>query len=235
MLSIAVPASLKSLVIAQVPEALVIACSETANGTIAELPLDLTKYDAIVFGPGLTLEAAELLVPVLATECPLVLDADGLNGLAHLNLLPRIAQRNSPTILTPHLGEFRRLFPAIASTSLDRLELATRAAKSSGTIVLFKGARTIIAAPDGTLWCLVRSSAALARGGSGDVLAGILGGLIAQTSAPELTAVVATGAWWHAEAALLAAEERTELGVDPLILTKFLAEIPRLSEVIMSK
>ncbi len=229
MLSIAVPASLKNLLVSHVPEALVIDCPETQNGAIAHLPpliADFTQYNTIACGPGLTLEARSIIPQVLESDCATILDADGLNSLAQLNLVPVLSKRSASTILTPHLGEFKRLFPLVANPSEDRFQAVRTAAAYSNTIVLFKGARTVISDPSGTVWCLGQSTAALARGGSGDVLTGILGGLVAQrTSTDDLAGIVATGAWWHAEAALVAAKKRTELGVDPVTLAQFLVEV----------
>jgi len=226
MLSIAVPSSLKSLLVGQLPEALVIGCSETTSGAIAEIEgLDLSQYDAIVCGPGLTIEAHHLIPKILESSLPVILDADALNSLALLNLIPSLPYRNSPTILTPHLGEFKRLFPQIKDPEQDRFTSVSLASQLSGSMILFKGARTLVSNPDGQIWCVAQSTPALARGGSGDVLAGLIGALVAQSFSKDLSAVVATAAWWHAQAALMAEQERTELGVDPLTLSKYLAKV----------
>jgi NAD(P)H-hydrate epimerase len=94
-------------------------------------------------------------------------------------------------------------------------------------VVLLKGARTAIANPSGSIYIIPESTPALARGGSGDVLTGILGGLLAQASSPQMSIaeIVATGAWWHAQAGILAAKERTELGVDAFTLTQYLIPV----------
>ncbi|CCQ58148.1 YjeF protein, function unknown [Crocosphaera watsonii WH 0005] len=92
---------------------------------------------------------------------------------------------------------------------------------------MLKGARTIIANPQGKIWIIPESTPALARGGSGDVLTGLIGGLLAQnkTTNHPLEAMVATAAWWHAQAAILAAKERSELGVDAGTLSQYLHTI----------
>ncbi len=232
MLSIAVPASLKSLLISQLPEALVIGCQETSTGAIAEIEkLDLSQYDAIVCGPGLTLDAHQLIPKILEAESPVILDADGLNAVALLNLVPSLIYRNCPTVLTPHLGEFKRLFSQIDNPQKDRFSSALKAAQLSGSVVLFKGARTVIADPQGKLYCLDKSTPALARGGSGDILAGLTGGLVAQCANRDLGAIVATAAWWHAQGALLAQQERTQLGVDPVTLSSFLTKVLSLLKI----
>jgi NAD(P)H-hydrate epimerase len=227
MLSLAVPESLKPILVNHLPDALIIDCPETATGAIAQLPplaADFSKYRVIACGPGLTLEAQNVVQEVLKADCPLVLDADGLNILAQLGTIESLSQRLAPTVLTPHLGEFKRLFPDIANPDRDRIHAVQQAAAQSGAIILLKGARTAIAHPQKAVWLIAESTPALARGGSGDVLTGLIGGLMAQTTASEqpLEAIVATAAWWHAQAGILAAQERTELGVDAFTLSQYL-------------
>lgn len=226
MLSIAVPESLKPLLVAELPDALIVGCPETADGAIAVLPpeIDLTKFQAIACGPGLTLSAGAIVDQVLASDRPLVLDADALNHLAQRGTVPMLASRQALTILTPHAGEFQRLFPDLNHPC--RITLTRQAAQQSGAIVLLKGARVTIANPQGEVWINPESTSALARGGSGDVLTGMIGGLLAQRLARNLdpigeTAAI-TAAWWHAQAGIRAAQERTELGVDAATLTQYL-------------
>ena len=236
MLSIAVPKSLKSLLISKLPEALVIGCEETNSGAIASLPLseeDLNKFDAIACGSGLTSDAAAIVQRVLSVKSPLVLDADGLNLLAkfwhEMDTEIKHFANSGIRILTPHEGEFKRLFPDIDLSKGDRLEAVRQASQQSNAIVLLKGARTAIANPQGKIWMIPQSTPALARGGSGDVLTGLIGGLIAhlrecdQIDLPEQSFnSVATAAWLHAQAGILAAQERTELGVDGVTLSQYL-------------
>ena len=239
MLSIAVPQSLKSLLISQLPEALVIGCEETASGAIASLPFseaDLNNFDAIACGCGLTSDAEAIIQQVLALKLPLILDADGLNLLAKLwqesSVENRCFEDNIIRILTPHEGEFKRLFPEIDLATGDRLEAVIQASQQSKAIVLLKGARTAIANSQGQVWLIPQSSPALARGGSGDVLTGLIGGLIThlrECPSTDLLAQsfnsVATAAWLHAQAGILAAEERTELGVDGVTLSQYLLQV----------
>lgn len=221
MLSIAVPESLKPLLVAQLPEALIIGCPETESGAIKQLPVQLDSYNAIACGPGLTSEPQSIVETVLNSNLPLILDADGLNILANLRKEGE-KKREAVTIITPHAGEFKRLFPDIDLTK-DRINAVKIAAQQSGTIVLLKGARTAISHPNGSLWINPESTPALARGGSGDVLTGLMGGLVAQTASKQpIDAIVSTAAWWHAQAGILAAQERTELGVDAFTLTQYL-------------
>jgi len=185
MLSIAVPNSLKSLILAQVPDALVIGCPETESGAIASLPdLDLQKYQALACGCGLSVEAFPIVEQVLNSDRPLVLDADGLNALASMGksqITPKLNQRTSALIMTPHWGEFCRLFPDLRE--VERLEALKTAVNQTQATILLKGARTAIAFPHGAtsqVWINPESTPALARGGSGDVLAGLIGGMLAQ-------------------------------------------------------
>jgi ADP-dependent NAD(P)H-hydrate dehydratase / NAD(P)H-hydrate epimerase len=226
MLSIAVPQSLKPLVSHYLPEALIISCPETTDGTIKSLPdLDFTKYQAIACGCGLTDRPSKIVKQILTVNCPIVLDADGLNIISKLGIETAISNRTQPTILTPHTGEFKRLFLKIPTT--NKLVAASAAAQASGAIVLLKGARTVIASSDGRSIVIPESTPALARGGSGDVLTGLIGGLIATTSQQNLdmSEVVATAAWWHSQAGILAARERGDLGVEPLTLTQYLTAV----------
>jgi ADP-dependent NAD(P)H-hydrate dehydratase / NAD(P)H-hydrate epimerase len=219
MLSIAVPASLKPLLVSQLPEALIIDCPETETGAIADIPLDFTAYDAIACGPGLTLDARSIIEKVLDIQKPIILDADGLTILAELGS-EHLKKRTKATIITPHWGEFKRLFPTLSATN-HRLQVTREAARNSGAIVLLKGARTAIASPDGQTWIIPESTPALARGGSGDVLTGLIGGLLVQMLDNPLEATV-IGAGLHARAGILAAIDRTELGVDGVTLASYL-------------
>ena len=236
LLSIAVPESLKHLMVAQLPEALIIGCPETESGAISQLALpqntDLNSFAAIACGPGLTTDAAPVVKQILNSTIPLILDADALNILAQMEKSPikqgTISEaRTAATIFTPHPGEFSRLFPNIYDEKQDRVKAVKEAAKQSGAIVLLKGARTAIANPQGDIWINPESTPALARGGSGDVLTGLMGGLLAQATSREIKpdVVTAIAAWWHAQAGILAAEERTQLGVDAFTLTQYLMRV----------
>ncbi|HLO85377.1 MAG TPA: NAD(P)H-hydrate dehydratase [Nostocaceae cyanobacterium] len=231
MLSIAVPESIKPLLVSHLPEALIIGCPETASGAISDLQLpensSLSGFSAIACGPGLTQDSTEVVKEVIESDRPLLLDADGLNILAKLGTIPTLQQRQAATVLTPHTGEFQRLFPDVPNTKTDRIKAVETAAAQSGAVVLLKGARTAISNPQGIVWINPESTPALARGGSGDVLTGLLGGLLAQAAnkAIPLEDIVATAAWWHSQAGILAAAERTELGVDAFTLTQYLIPV----------
>ena len=235
MLSVAVPESLKTLLTSHLPDALIVGCPENKSGAIASLPFsatDLSQFDLVACGPGLTPDAPSVVSKILQSECSLLLDADGLNILAEHNVIEVLTERAAATVLTPHLGEFKRLFPEIDNLD-DRLDAVQTAAKNSGAIVVLKGARTAIANSDGLTWLIAQSTPALARGGSGDVLTGLTAGLAAQnlkTEHSNLFNTVATAAWWHAQAGIKASQEHTELGVDALTLAKYLT--PTISEIL---
>jgi hydroxyethylthiazole kinase-like uncharacterized protein yjeF len=238
MLTLAVPESLRPIVISHLPEALVVGCPETTTGAIRHLPddLDLNRYDAIACGPGLSQGAQAVLQAVLPSSPLLVLDADALNLLAQEDPIQALSKRGSGTLLTPHPGEYKRLFPNLESVQGDAGEAAQQAAAASGAVVLLKGACSAIAHPDGRLWYNPDSTSALARGGSGDVLTGLCGGLLAQQvgeDTPSLDKVLdaaLAATWWHAKAAQWAANEHTELGVDAPLLANYLD--PTLAEIL---
>jgi ADP-dependent NAD(P)H-hydrate dehydratase / NAD(P)H-hydrate epimerase len=218
LLSIAVPNSLKHILLHHLPDAIIIGCPESSSGAIKHLPgLDWNKYTALAAGSGLTPEPIGVIGSLLEQNLPLLLDADGINILAKLPA-EQWQQRKAPTILTPHGGEWLRLFPA----PVNRLTEVKEQAANTKTVILSKGARTVISDGDHT-WVINNGTPALARGGSGDVLTGLIGGLVAGAP-PDVKPldVVASANWWHAQAGSLAAQERGLAGVDALTLSKYL-------------
>jgi hydroxyethylthiazole kinase-like uncharacterized protein yjeF len=169
------------------------------------------KVQCWVVGPGLgdTAQARASLGQVLSTDVPVVVDADGLNLLVGQREL--LVRRSAPTVLTPHDREFARLFGEVGA---DRISAARRAAESCGAVVLLKGYATVIAEPSGR--CFVNSTGvpALATAGSGDVLSGLIGSLIAAGLEPALGAAVA--AHLHGAAGALAAGNGPVTSVDLL-------------------
>jgi ADP-dependent NAD(P)H-hydrate dehydratase / NAD(P)H-hydrate epimerase len=169
----------------------------------ADDPARAGTVQAWVVGPGMGTDEAALsrLRTVLASDVPAVVDADGLTLLSqHRDLLPRTA----PLVLTPHEREFGRLFPDLDPA--DRLGAARAAAAASGATVLLKGARTVIAAPDGRAVVNTTGSGWLATAGSGDVLSGVLGSFLAAGLPPLLAAAAA--AHLHGRAGERAAADR---------------------------
>ena len=173
-----------------------------AFDTDLELEQAGDQADAAVVGPaaGVT-ESTVLNVLALArTGAALVIDADGITVFRDdRDELFSVLDRDD--VLTPHPGEFERLFPGLLKGSAHRLEAARKAAEKAGAVVLLKGPDTVIAAPDGRAAVNLNGSPWLATAGSGDVLAGFIGGLISQGM--ESFEAACAGAWIHAEAAEL--------------------------------
>jgi hydroxyethylthiazole kinase-like uncharacterized protein yjeF len=171
-----------------------------------ETDLDLEQaaaaVDAAVIGPAAGVTESTLLnvLALARTGAALVLDADAITVFRDdPDELFSVLDRDD--VLTPHPGEFERLFPGLIAASPERITAARQAAKQAGAVVLLKGPDTVIASPDGRAAVNVNGSPWLATAGSGDVLAGFIGGLVAQGM--ESFEAACAGAWIHSEAAEL--------------------------------
>ena len=219
-----VPRSIYTIAAVKLTEAIVFPLPDEggklSREALPEILERLPKMDAVLLGPGLgqSQGVSEVVKAVLVqTDCPVVLDADGINVMAgHINVL---RGRQAPTILTPHDGEFARLGGVIGE---DRVAAAEQMARDLGVIMLLKGHRTTIT--DGATTYINRTgNPGMAVGGSGDVLAGIIASLLGQGIVPLEAA--ACGAWLHGAAGDRCAAEMGQYGMLP---TDMLHVLPRL-------
>jgi NAD(P)H-hydrate epimerase len=234
LVTIACPAGLQPVLEAKSKECMTVAVADTRERSFATAaePALLALAAArgtVVLGPGIgtdpeTVALVRALVAKL--ERPLVVDADGLNALAGApDVLKR---RKAASILTPHPGEAGRLLGlSAADVNRDRVGAARRLAERTGRIVVLKGAATVIAAPPGgedagRVVVNATGGPILGTGGTGDVLAGIIGGLLAQGCAPFAAAVL--GAHVHGRAGDRLARARGETGT---LAGEIAAEVPR--------
>jgi ADP-dependent NAD(P)H-hydrate dehydratase / NAD(P)H-hydrate epimerase len=190
LVTVACPKSIQATVAGFAPELMTEGLPETGEGSIAMEALGkvdqlLAGKDAVVLGPGVSrhAETAEF-VRRLVPRCPsaLVLDADGLNAFdGHSAELKPRGETAPFRVLTPHPGEAARLLGiSIKEIQADRLEMAKRISRDTGSCVVLKGSRTIVAGFSDETWINMTGNPAMAKGGSGDVLSGIIGAALAR-------------------------------------------------------
>jgi ADP-dependent NAD(P)H-hydrate dehydratase / NAD(P)H-hydrate epimerase len=206
LVTVATPSSVNDILEAKLLEAMTVPMPDTKARTLARTAFDrLTAFisarTAVAIGPGLsthpeTVELVQALVKQL--DRPAVLDADALNALAGRAAL--LTECKTPPILTPHPGEMARLETEATAQSVnaDRIGTAARFARERGVFVVLKGARTVIARPDGAVAICPTGNAGMATAGTGDVLTGMVAGLLAQGLASWEAACVATYLHGHA-------------------------------------
>lgn len=191
-----VPAGIKDALSEQLVEVALEPLPDTADGSIAERALDtlverLSKAQALLVGCGLGKDDETLAFVrglVRSATIPGVLDADGLAALrGHMEILRKPA--GSEWILTPHWGEFQRLVGDETYDPAEKIKLASRFAREWGCVLIMKGLPSVVGCPDGTVWVNATGNPGLATAGTGDVLAGLCAGLLAQGLPPELAAV----------------------------------------------
>ena len=233
LVCLATPESVGMRLMGMAPELTALLLAEEAPGLIApggwrRLTNEARSYQALVVGPGLGRQAATArrtrnLIGEL--KRPAVVDADGLNALADG---ARWWQRlRGPLVLTPHPGEFARLSgksadPALAEDDERRAAAASEAAVRWGQVVVLKGARTVVASPDGEVLRSDVATPALATAGSGDVLAGVIGAFLAAGCEPLAAAGCGVGV--HGAAGLLAEARIGHAGVIARDLAALLPE-----------
>ena len=216
LVCLALPASLQPMLAGRVPELVTLALPEAAGEVDAREAghaLEAKSPDALVVGCGLseTDGYRELVLGLIAREGPpMVMDGGALNLLARSGRWWASSQRDC--VLTPHPGEFQRIMGTPAGTTDDeRAASATAAAQRFGQVVVLKGARTVIATPNGQVALAPFANAALATAGSGDVLAGTIGSLMAQRLTPFDAARL--GVWLHGRAGQRISERLGDSGL----------------------
>ncbi len=228
LVTVATPESIAPAVAGAALEAMVWGAPETAEGTLsatawAQWASRLSEFDAVLAGPGMTRHPeTEALVRRLLAECgiPLVLDADALNVLE--GRPEAVAEAHASVVITPHPGELARLLgTTAAAVQADRKAAARRAAEATRATVVLKGAGTLVVAPDRPVRINMTGNPGMATGGAGDVLAGLLTGILGQGITPFDAASAAV--FIHGRAGDMAAWRGSQTG---LIAGDIVGEIP---------
>ena len=219
LVTLAAPASLNPILEVKTTEAMTLPLPDRGRGLLGDaarplLAEAMTGKNVVAVGPGLSwsLETARLVRELAAdTELPLVIDADGLNALADEPAV-LLRKKSAIVILTPHPGEMARLCGvSTAAVESDRIGIAREFALKYRLYLILKGARTIIASPDGRIAINGSGNPGMASGGMGDVLTGVLTALIAQGYEPFTACRV--GVFIHGYAADLVAADKGEVGM----------------------
>jgi NAD(P)H-hydrate epimerase len=228
LVTLAVPTSLHGLMEAKLTEVMTEPLAETADQTVALAALPrlqtlIEDKQALALGPGISVheETDQVVLKLVeSSPCPIVLDADGVNGLVdNLDVLTRA---RAPVVLTPHPGEMGRLLKrSAAEVQNERLALAQSFSQEYGVTLVLKGARTLISSPEGRLAINSTGNPGLASGGTGDVLTGLIAGFAAQGLSPFDAACM--GVYCHGKAADRLARRWGEQG---MLATDLLPEIP---------
>jgi len=230
LVTLGVPASIHDIAEAKLTEVMTFPLPETDRGTLSRTALDEVldrsrNADVLAIGPGLGNNAdvaALVKETLLRVEIPCVLDADALNAMSGRTELFRVVK--SDLILTPHPGEMSRLTGlSINQVQDNRLETVTKKATEWHAVVVLKGAGTIVAGPDGTLYVNGTGNPGMASGGTGDVLTGVIAGLAAQ-GLPSLHATAA-GVFLHGLAGDAAASEK---GMTGMLAGDLLEKLPKI-------
>ena len=233
LVTVATPVVVLPIVASAHPEYMTESLAATEAGTASLQNLTDDHFSQIeegktvlALGPGLGLHAntQDFIRKVVAqTELPVVLDADGLNAFAAA--ADALRQRHTKFLaITPHPGEMARLLMSSAKdVQEDRVGAAQQAAKRWNVHVVLKGSHTVIASPDGEIFINTSGNPGLAKGGSGDILTGLLAALTAQLKTKDWTRTLALGVYLHGKAAELAAAATDESG---LLATDVAACIP---------
>jgi NAD(P)H-hydrate epimerase len=226
--TIATPRSVLPMVAAFTPEIMTEPLAETEEGTISSesfgrISQVLEGMDVIALGPGIGRDPATVsFVRQFVANCKvsLVIDADGLNAFA--GQTDKLSGGNRPLLLTPHPGEMSRLTGmSTAEVQRDRVGVARKFAAEHECILVLKGHRTLIALPDGTVWVNVTGNPGMATGGTGDVLTGIVAGMMAQTR--DVAMAVRAAVYLHGLAGDVA---REKVGEASLVAGDLITHLP---------
>ena len=232
LVTVGLPTGIQMAVAARAPEITYLTLPETSSGGLASAGLNevltaLPNYSALLVGCGLGSdpETSELVSNLLLTDGlnlpPTILDADALNILAAKEGWHRSI--SSQTVLTPHAGEMARLMGSeLGIEGSERVDLGRNASKDWNTVIVFKGAYTVVAEPEGTAMISPFANPGMATAGTGDVLAGVIAGLLAQGLAPLNAA--ALGVFLHGSAGEAV---RAELGEAGMIAGDLICELPQ--------
>lgn len=212
---------------AMVTEPVLHACPQTAAGSLALQALESVaavaeRTQAACIGPGLSHHPdTTALVRALLGRLsqPIVLDADGIN--AFRDDPSGLAEHTGPLVITPHAGEFARVFGPLPDAPEPRVQRVRSAARDTNTVILLKGAPTIVATPDGDTYIMPVGNSGMATAGSGDVLSGIIVSLMAQGASPVDASLL--GCMLHALAGDLAADTHGEYG---MVASDMVAALP---------
>ena len=233
LVTVACPESALQAVAMHTPELMTEPLPETPSGTIARSAFDrimelANKRSVLAMGPGIGTddETRDVVIRVFRElRKPAVFDADALNGLA------QAGESNNPApalrILTPHPGEMSRLAnTTIPEIQADRISAARKFATANKVLLVLKGEGTLIALEDGNVWINPTGSPALATGGTGDILTGLISGLVAQ-SADDPRRAIAAAVYLHGLAGEIAGRELTEQTVIATDILRYLPEAIR--------
>lgn len=218
LLKLYIPESLAMLITHSVPEAITIPLQEVRKGVIGithfeRILEESENADVVAIGPGCgnTAETSELVRRIIQElDKPVVIDADGLNAIArNINIL---SEKKSSIVMTPHPGEMARLINKTTEEVIDRpVEIAREYAQKWDLVIVLKGARTVVAAPNGDVYVNTTGNSGMATAGSGDVLTGIIAGFIGQGLSPLDASRL--GVYVHGRSGDSSAEYKGEYGL----------------------
>lgn len=213
-----------------VPEAMVSIDGDACRWTHCFGDEELARYDVVGVGPGLGRDSMEPMRALLESAArlrkPVVVDADGLNMLSMMDdradLLARVGHA-APVVLTPHAKEFERLFGRFANED-DRQEAQREMSRRTGCVIVYKGHRSQISGRDGAMYLNTTGNAGMATAGSGDVLTGMITGILAQNKENQLDAEMCAclGVWIHGKTGDLVVQNQSECSLMASDIIKFI-------------